>query len=182
MQKLVASAVIPSSQAAIPLARVSASQRLKNLFCYLLFSMITTALLGLAGCANQGGSVNLEGQPLSGQVRMTQVQAAYIGSGNAGSGVLEYQGSSYHFTVGGLGIGGIGVSKIEARGEVYGLKRLRDFAGAYAQARYGIALGNTSTGDLWLQNGNGVVMRLVAKRQGLMLSLGGDAVVIQMNQ
>jgi hypothetical protein len=60
------------------------------------------------------------------------------------------------------------------------LKRLRDFPGAYAQARYGIALGNTSTGDLWLQNGNGVVMRLVAKRQGLMLSLGGDAVVIQM--
>jgi len=27
-----------------------------------------------------------------------------------------------------------------------------------------------------------VIMRLVAKRQGLMLSLGGDAVVIQMNQ
>ena len=137
--------------------------------------MVTTALLDLAGCANQGGSVNLEGKPLSGHVRMTQVQAAYIGSGNAGSGVLEYQGSSYPFTVGGLGIGGIGVSKIEARGEVYGLKRLRDFPGAYAQARYGIALGNTSTGDLWLQNGNGVVMRLVAKRQGLMLSLGGDA-------
>jgi len=43
-------------------------------------------------------------------------------------------------------------------------------------------LGTVSTGDLWLQNGNGVIMRLVAKRQGLMLSLGGDAVVIQMNQ
>jgi hypothetical protein len=27
-----------------------------------------------------------------------------------------------------------------------------------------------------------VIMRLVAKRQGLMLSLGGDAVVIHMNQ
>jgi hypothetical protein len=184
MQKLIASAVIPAPQTAIPLARVpvSASQRLKKLFSYVLSSMVTTVLLGLAGCANQGGSVNLEGKPLSGHVRMTQVQAAYIGSGNAGSGVLEYQGSSYHFTVGGLGIGGIGVSKIEARGEVYGLKRLRDFPGAYAQARYGIALGNTSTGDLWLQNGNGVVMRLVAKRQGLMLSLGGDAVVIQMKQ
>ena len=35
---------------------------------------------------------------------------------------------------------------------------------------------------LWLENGNGVIMRLVSKRQGLMLSLGGDAVVIQMNQ
>jgi hypothetical protein len=33
-----------------------------------------------------------------------------------------------------------------------------------------------------LKNGNGVIMRLVAKRQGLLLSLGGDAVVIQMNR
>ena len=83
---------------------------------------------------------------------------------------------------GGLGVGGIGLSKIEAKGEVYGLQRLRDFPGACVQGRYGFAVGNTSAGDLWLQNGNGVIMRLVAKRQGLMLSLGGDAVVIQMNQ
>jgi hypothetical protein len=112
---------------------------------------------------------------------MTQVQAAYIGSGNAGSGVLRYRGRTYSFSVGGLGVGGIGVSKIEAKGEVYGLQNVSDFAGAYVQGRYGFALGNTSGGDLWLQNGNGVIMRLVAKRQGLMLSLGGDAVVIKMN-
>jgi hypothetical protein len=138
--------------------------------------------LSLAACANQGGSLSLQGKPQSGYVRMTQVQAAYLGSGNAGSGVLYYQGSRYPFSVGGLGVGGIGISKIEAKGEVYGLKRLSDFPGAYVQGRYGFALGNASTGDLWLKNANGVIMRLVAKRQGLMLSLGGDAVVIQMNQ
>jgi hypothetical protein len=33
-----------------------------------------------------------------------------------------------------------------------------------------------------LQNEHGVIMRLRAKREGLMLSLGGDAVVITMNQ
>jgi hypothetical protein len=43
-------------------------------------------------------------------------------------------------------------------------------------------VGNASAGDLWLQNGNGVIMHLVAKRQGLMLSLGDDTVVIQVNQ
>ena len=59
------------------------------------------------------------------------------------------------------------------------LERLRDFPGAYIQGRYGLALGTASTGDQRLKNGNGVIMRLVAKRQGLMLSLGGDAVVIQ---
>jgi hypothetical protein len=69
-------------------------------------------------------------------------------------------------------VGGIGVSKIEARGEVFGLQRLDDFAGAYAQARYGFALGTTSAGELWLQNRKGVVMHLKAKREGLILSLG----------
>ena len=112
---------------------------------------------------------------------MTQVQAAYIGSGNAGKGVLDYHGDTYPFRVGGLGVGGIGVSKIEAYGEIYGLEHLRDFPGAYAQARYGFALGTASTGELWLQNNNGVIMHLKAKREGLMLSLGGDAVVIEMN-
>ena len=124
----------------------------------------------------------MQGKPVSGYVRMTQVQAAYLGSGNAGSGVLYYQGSRYPFSVGGLGVGGIGVSKIEATGEVYGLQHLHDFPGAYVQGRYGFALANTSAGDLWLKNSNGVIMHLSAKRQGLMLSLGGDAVVIQMNQ
>jgi hypothetical protein len=58
----------------------------------------------------------------------------------------------------------------------------RDFPGAYVQSRYRFALGNKSSGDLWLKNGNGVITHSVAKRQGLMLSLGGDAVVISMNQ
>jgi hypothetical protein len=75
---------------------------------------------------------------LSGYVEMTQVQAAYIGSGNAGTGTLRYGGHTYSFSVGGLGVGGIGVSKIEAKGEVYGLERLRDFPGAYVQGRYGL--------------------------------------------
>jgi hypothetical protein len=147
-----------------------------------LLPICAVALMNLAACTTQSGSMSLQGKPLSGYVQMTQVQAAYLGSGSAGNGVLRYQGSTYPFSVGGLGVGGIGISKIEARGEVYGLQRLRDFPGAYAQARYGFALGNTSAGELWLKNENGVIMRLVAKRQGLMLSLGGDAVVIQMNQ
>jgi hypothetical protein len=147
-----------------------------------LFPFCAVALVNLAACTTQSGSMSLQGKPLSGYVQMTQVQAAYIGSGNAGNGTLRYHGHTYSFTVGGLGVGGIGLSKIEAKGEVYGLERLSDFPGAYVQGRYGLAVGNASVGDLWLKNGNGVIMRLVAKRQGLMLSLGGDAVVIQMNQ
>ncbi|HTR16023.1 MAG TPA: hypothetical protein VMI52_03200 [Acetobacteraceae bacterium] len=113
---------------------------------------------------------------------MSQVQAAFIGSGSGGTGKLNFQGRSYPFSVGGLGVGGIGVSSIEARGEVYNLNDVQQFPGAYLQGRYGFAVGTASAGDLWLKNGSGVVMHLKAKRTGLMLSLGGDAVVISMSQ
>ena len=114
----------------------------------------------------------------SGTVTIEQVQIAFIGSGNLGGGTLIFGGRKYDFTVGGLGIGGIGVSRMEAYGTVYDLKTINDFSGAYVQARYGLAVGNLSTGELWLQNSHGVVLKLTAKRSGLALSLGGDAVYI----
>ena len=145
-----------------------------------LFAAVTAALLSLAACTTQPGAPSLKGKPLSGRVEMRHFHAAYIGSGSAGEGTLSYMGRTYLFTVGGLGIGGIGVSSVQATGEVYGLRRLSDFPGTYGQLRYGFALGSRSSGDLWLQNANGVILHLVAKRTGLMLSLGGDAVVISM--
>ena len=111
---------------------------------------------------------------------MRLVQAAYIGSGVTGSGVLEYRDRRHPFNISGAGIGGVGVSEIEAEGEVYDLRDVAQFAGAYGEARYGFALGQRSAGELWLQNEAGVIMRLKSRREGLMLSLGGDAVVISM--
>jgi hypothetical protein len=144
--------------------------------------VLAAAVLALAACSNQGGgrgdSGTVKNQTPAGTVEMHQVQAAFIGSGNTGDGTLRFHGRSYPFTVSGLGIGGIGVSTIDATGEVYDLKKVEDFEGAYAQGRYGFAVGEESGGDLWLKNDKGVVMHLKAKRTGLMLSLGGDAVVV----
>lgn len=149
-------------------------------------AIVALALAGamLGGCSSDSGSseaATFEGKPPSGYVEMKQVQVAYIGSGGGGSGVLTFRGRDYPFTVAGLGIGGIGVSTIDAQGEVYNLTDVAQFAGAYGQGRYGAVIGSASTGDLWLRNPNNVVMHLRAKREGLMLSLGGDAVVITMN-
>ena len=58
---------------------------------------------------------------------------AFIGSGAVGGGTLNCRGESYPITVGGLGVGGIGASKLTASGSVYGLERREDFAGAYVQ-------------------------------------------------
>ena len=162
-----------------PIARATPTRRHFGLLA------AATALASLVACSgNQslGPTTTLEGQIPDGTVQMRQIQAAYIGSGSAGSGTLQYRGSTYPFTVGGLGIGGIGVSEIQAEGEVYNLRDIQQFPGAYAQGRYGFALGTTSGGDLWLKNASGVVMHLHAKREGFMLSLGGDAIVINMKQ
>jgi len=142
------------------------------------------ASLCLAACSGsvKVGPEAVAGLTPDGTVEMNQVQAAFIGSAGGGSGTLFYGGGVYRFNVGGLGVGGIGASTIDAVGEVYKLRRLADFPGAYAQARYGFAVGTASGGDLWMQNEAGVVMHLKAKRTGLMLSLGGDAVVISMAQ
>ncbi|HEY7688265.1 MAG TPA: hypothetical protein VH835_06210 [Dongiaceae bacterium] len=117
----------------------------------------------------------------TGTVRIEQVQVAFIGSGNLGGGTLKFKGKSYGFSVGGLGIGGIGISKMVATGNVYNLTELAHFPGAYAQGRYGMAVGEASTGKLWLKNSHGVVLELNADREGLALSLGGDAVYIDLD-
>lgn len=146
--------------------------------------LLVMALLATAACASSdsAGPKTVEGKLPDGTVEMTQLQAAYIGSGSGGHGTLFYKGQSYTFDVGGVGIGGVGVSTIDAQGEVYGLQNVLQFPGTYAQGRYGFAIGTMSAGDLWMKNENGVVLHLKAKRTGLMLSLGGDAVAITMTQ
>ena len=121
-----------------------------------------------------------KGKPVSGTLTVEQVQVAWILSGNLGGGKLDYKGKTYDFTIGGLGVGGFGASKIEASGEVYGLERIEDFAGAYGQARYGMVAAEASTGELWLENTKGVVIHLDAKRKGLALALGADAIYLDL--
>src|SRR5689334_19685882 len=71
----------------------------------------------------------------SGTVTIEQVQIAFIGSGNLGGGTLVVGGQKYSFSIGGLGVGGFGVSKMEAYGNVYNLNNIGDFVGGYVQAR-----------------------------------------------
>jgi hypothetical protein len=116
----------------------------------------------------------------SGSVTIHQTQIAFIGSGAVGGGTLNYRGRAYPFKLGGLGIGGIGISRLDASGTVYNMRRLQDINGVYGQVRSGWAVGDQGRGKMWLQNSNGVYLKLQARRQGLALSLGADGMVIQL--
>jgi hypothetical protein len=146
--------------------------------------MLGAGIMGLVACSQKtpGPYTKFEGIPPDATVTMNEVQAAYIGNAGGGSGTLMYQGVAYPFTLAGLGVGGIGVSTLDAVGDVYNLPSINLFPGAYAQGQYGFVVGTMSRGDLWLKNQTGVVMHLKGKREGLMLSLGGDAMVINMSQ
>jgi len=117
----------------------------------------------------------------SGTINIEQVQLAWIGSGNLGGGTLQANGQTYKFTIGGLGVGGFGVSKITATGEVYNLTDIAYFPGSYVEGRWGFAVGDKSKGELWIKNANGVYLHLKTEREGLALSPGGDAIYIKMD-
>lgn len=135
---------------------------------------LAAALLMAAPVAAQQRNLG----PATGSVRLEQLSVAFIGSGQAGGGTLSFRGKRYGITAGGLGVGGIGASKLTASGTVYGLTRVSDFPGAYVQLREGWAVGDQGRGQLWLRNDKGVTMRLATRRQGLQLSLGADGVLI----
>lgn len=117
----------------------------------------------------------------SGTIEIEQTQVALLVSGSGGGGTLHFKGNTYPFSIGGLGLGGIGVSKIQATGTVYNMTDVSQFAGAYGQLRTGYALGDKGKGRLWLEKTNGnVVIHLNSTRQGLALSLGGDVVNIKL--
>lgn len=151
----------------------------RRVFALLGFSVASgVAVYGPDAEAQQSGTT---GRRPDGQVTMRLVQAGYVGSGGGGSGTLRFGGRTYPFSIASGGLGGIGASTVEARGDVYNLRSVARFPGAYAQARTGVTIGR-GRGELWLRNPSGVTMHLRTQRSGLMLSLGGDAVVITMDQ
>jgi hypothetical protein len=77
-------------------------------------ALVSACVLYLAGCVGSIalGPDSVKGQTPDGAVEMQEVQAAYIGSGSAGTGILFFRGVQYPFEVGGLGVGGLGLSTI----------------------------------------------------------------------
>jgi hypothetical protein len=142
-----------------------------------LLSLLLLAALTLT----EAQSLAQEDKTPSGTVVIDQTQFALIFSGAFGGGTLHYQGKSYGFTIGGLGIGGIGIATLHATGDVYDLHDVADFGGIYGQARAEYALGKESGGNLWLENPKGVYLHLKAEREGIILSVGADGVIIKMD-
>ena len=130
--------------------------------------------------AQEDPAVIYAGKTPDATVALDEIQIAYMVMGTLGGGTLHFQGKDYRFKLGGLGVGGAGVDKLKATGEVFGLKNPADFGGEYLDGRIGFAATVKGKGDLWLKNGKGVNMHLKTQLEGLALTLGGDAITVKM--
>jgi len=92
-----------------------------------------------------------------------------------GEGVLTLKGKDYPFKVSGLSVGDVGITKAEAEGKVYNLKKLEDFNGTYASAAAEATVG-AGAGAKAMENKKGVVIHLYSKTKGLNLKLAGEGV------
>jgi hypothetical protein len=121
------------------------------------------------------------GQTDTGKVTLESKSVA-IGIGVSwGDGVLEYQGKKYPFTVNGLSVLDLGISKVTARGDVTKLKKVEDFSGNYVAAGAGVTVGGGASA-VALKNQNGVEMTLTATTQGVKLALATGGVDIKLKQ
>jgi hypothetical protein len=92
-----------------------------------------------------------------------------------GKGVLTYKGKDYPFKVEGLSVGDVGVTKADAVGNVYNLKKRSDFNGTYTSAAAQGTLGG-GAGVSTMKNQNGVVINLESTTQGVNVKVAGEGV------
>jgi len=98
-----------------------------------------------------------------------------------GGGTLTYKGKDYPISVTGISAGDVGVTKLEASGKVYNLKKLDDFDGNYTAAAAGATLAGGGSA-VAMRNQNGVSVNLVATTQGVKLVLGGGGVEMKIKK
>jgi len=98
-----------------------------------------------------------------------------------GTGKLTYQGKEYEVTIDGLTVGTVGMTSIDAVGEVYYLKKLEDFDGNYTAAAAAGTIGG-GNGALAMRNPHGVMVAMTATTRGVALTLGVSGVTIALKK
>jgi hypothetical protein len=110
---------------------------------------------------------------------MTQV---FVSASGVGGGSLNFRGRTYPFTLIGSLIGPGAISTMQASGEVYKLTDVSLFSGPWIQGTGSLAITAKANGEIWLENRNGIIMRLNAAQAGLTFSQGRYELYIQLSQ
>lgn len=145
--------------------------------------MITrNAFLGLAAAA----ALMLVAGPLSAQSQPSatltaEIRSVAVGIGtSSGTGELTLNdGTKRFFSLTGLSVIDVGVSRSSVVGQVYNLQNVEDFAGAYTAGTAGIAIGG-GAGTASMTNEKGVTITASSSQTGLRLTLAPTGVTIRL--
>jgi hypothetical protein len=136
---------------------------------------LTVSVLVLLIALSLFGSVFAQAEKPDATLKLSEGQVA-VGIGwSWGKGVLKFKGKNYSFKVEGLSVVDVGVTKANAVGKVYHLKKLSDFNGTYASAAAEGTIGG-GAGASTMKNQNGVVIQLTSTTQGVNVKLAGEGV------
>lgn len=130
------------------------------------FVRIAAVVLGIALIGTSTAS-----HAQTGTVHLKVIKAGFIVGIGGGHGSLFYNGHRYALSVGGIGIGSLGIAGAELRGTAYNLRNPADIAGTYGAA----GAGGTFVGGAAvarLENEKGVVLELHGVQMGFQVSLG----------
>jgi hypothetical protein len=107
----------------------------------------------------------------TGTVHLRIVKAGFIVGVGGGDGTLTFHGRTYRLSVGGIGLGSLGVASVRLTGTASRLRVAEDIAGTYAAVGAGgafVAGAQVAT----LQNEKGVTLRVHGVQMGFQVSLG----------
>jgi hypothetical protein len=104
-------------------------------------------------------------------IRLHIVKAGFIVGAGGGNGTLVCHGRAYGLTVGGIGLGSLGVAAADLAGTASNVHNPANVAGTYGAAGAGVTFvggGQVAT----LQNEKGVVLQVGGGQVGFQISLG----------
>jgi hypothetical protein len=138
---------------------------IRSIFAVALLSVF---LLATGAVAEEKPSATLE---------MTSKSVA-VGVGFTwGSGTLKVKGQEHHFSIKGLSIVDVGVTKLSVVGEVYHLDKLESFNGTYVAASAGAVIAGGAEFTV-MKNQNGVFIKMKSTQKGLKLKLAPEGVTL----
>jgi hypothetical protein len=143
-------------------------------------AMTLSILLLLAACGP--GPIQPAPAEIPGRVELNQTPYNDVPLGGGGTGTVDFHGTVYHFTIGGLGVDAGAVAVLQTLGEVYQLHDIASFPGIYRRTPDATAMAGQPSNGLWVQNQHAVIMHLVAPPQGHMPDIGTDALRVDLNQ
>ena len=96
-------------------------------------------------------AVEAKGPKPSGKVKIESTSIAAGVGVSWGDGTLRFKGKQYQFSIEGMTLVDVGISKASAVGDVYDLKDVSQFEGTYVAGEAGFALAGGMRGDVVAQ-------------------------------